>query len=154
MSDTITVVGNLADDPILKSTATGVAVVNFRVASAQRWFDKANEKWVEGEPNWYTVAAYRSLASHAAASLHKGDRVIVHGKLRVRHWKDGERRGTNVDIDADALGPELRWGTSSFTRELRAEQADVPDAAADESFPESLEAHDGAESEELEPTPF
>lgn len=151
MSDTVTVVGNLAEDPILKSTTTGIAVVNFRVASAQRWFDKTNEKWVEGEPNWFTVAAYRSLATHAAASLHKGDRVIVHGKLRVRHWKDGERRGTNVDIDADAVGPDLRWGVSAFTREARpehSERSDAPEEPAEESFPESVD------EEDLAPAPF
>lgn len=148
MSDSITVIGNLAEDPNLKSTASGIDVVSLRVASAQRWFDKASEKWVEGEPNWFTVAAYRSLALHAAGSLHKGDRVIVHGKLRVRHWKDGDRRGTHVEIDADALGPDLRWGTSAFTREARTEQVDVPDAPADESFPESVP------EEKLEETPF
>lgn len=151
MSDTITVIGNLAEDPILKNTATGIDVVNLRVASAQRWYDKANEKWVEGEPNWFTVAAYRSLAVHAAASLHKGDRVIVHGKLRVRHWKDGERRGVNVEVDADALGPDLRWGQSTFVRETRpvnAEASAAPDVQAEESFPDSVP------EDELEPAPF
>ncbi len=153
MSDSITVVGNLAEDPILKSTATGIDVVSLRIASAQRWFDKANEKWVEGEPNWFTVSAYRSLATHASRSLHKGDRVIVHGKLRVRHWKDGDRRGTTVEIDADALGPDLRWGTSAFSRTLRTEPVEAPDAPEStespvaEAFPETVE-------DELEPTPF
>ena len=90
------------------------------MASTQRRFDRATGAWVDGETNWYTVSAYRRLAEHAFDSLHKKDRVILTGRLRVRKWDTGERRGTAVEIDVDAIGHDLLWGTTSFTRDAPA----------------------------------
>lgn len=150
MTDNITIVGNIASDPRPATTGTGIDVITFRVASDQRRYDKASDKWIDGEPNWYTVSAYRALAVHAATSLHKGDRVIVHGKLRLRPWTDGEKRGTAVEIDAEAMGPDLRWGTTTYTRAQFSEVAAVEPVSNEEEFPQEFA------SEELEPvaTPF
>jgi single-strand DNA-binding protein len=71
---------------------------------------------INGDPNWFSVSAYRSLAVNAFASLQRGQRVIVTGRLKVRRWENGERSGIAVEIDADALGPDLLWGTASFQR--------------------------------------
>lgn len=119
MSESITVVGNVAAEPRRGTTGGGVPYVSFRIASDARRFDRATGQWVDGQPNWYTVSAYRALAENAAASIHQGDRVVVSGRLRLRDWNDGERRGTAAEIDADALGHDLRWGTTAFTRTAR-----------------------------------
>jgi single-strand DNA-binding protein len=117
MSDTITIIGNIAADPDHKRTSNGVPIANFRVASAQRRFDRATGTWIDNGTNWYAVAAFRGLAEHAYQSLHKGDRVIVTGRLRVRDWETDTRRGTAVEIDAEAIGHDLLWGTTTFHKD-------------------------------------
>jgi single-strand DNA-binding protein len=59
---------------------------------------------------------FRQLAINASTSIAKGERIVATGKLRVRDWDNGERAGTSVEIEADHLGHDLFWGTSSFTR--------------------------------------
>ncbi|MGD9606123.1 MAG: single-stranded DNA-binding protein, partial [Leucobacter sp.] len=51
-----------------------------------------------------------------AASFRKGERVIVSGRLRVRKWENDEKSGTSVEVEADALGHDLRWGVSRFEK--------------------------------------
>lgn len=119
MHDTITITGNIATPPELKRTPGGVTVTTFRLASSQRRYDRTAGAWVETGINWYTVSAFRSLADHAFHSLSKGDRVIVTGRLRVRDWETETRRGTTVEVDAEALGHDLLWGTTSFQKDTR-----------------------------------
>lgn len=116
MNDMITIVGNLADDPRQIPTSTGVPFTTFRVATHGRRFDRAQEKWVDTPASWYNVSAFRRLATHTLESLHKGDRVIVMGRLRIRVWDNGTKQGTSADIDADAVGHDLLLGTSTFHR--------------------------------------
>ncbi|KRB38014.1 single-stranded DNA-binding protein [Microbacterium sp. Root180] len=120
MNDTITITGNLANDPELKHTPGGVVIASFRVGSGRRKFDKAANAWVDAGTNWYAVSAFRSLAEHAHASLRRGDRVVLTGRLRIRSWENDTARGTAVEIDADAIGHDLMWGTSVFTKATRA----------------------------------
>ena len=116
MSDHITIVGNIAGDPRHTHTPSGIPITTFRVASAPRRFDRTTEKWVDGETSWYSVSAFRALAINTAASLQRGERVIVSGRLRIRTWESGERSGTTAEIDAEAIGHDLLWGTSRFER--------------------------------------
>lgn len=109
MNDQITVCGHVATDPKHHRTTSGLDITSFRLASQQRRYDQKQASWVERETNWYTVSAFRGLAIAAAASLVKGQRVIVLGRLRIRDWEQGERRGTSVDIEADHIGPDLGW---------------------------------------------
>lgn len=113
MNDTITIVGTIGTDPERKVRG-GVPITTFRVASKERRFDKASGTWVDGETNWYTASAYRRLADHVFASLHRRERVILTGRLKVRNWDTGEKRGTSVDIDIDAIGHDLLFGTTAF----------------------------------------
>lgn len=130
MTDTISLTGLVATTPKHVVTATGLTITSFRFASTQRRFDRGEQKWVDGETNWYTVATFRQLAVNVAASVQKGQRVIITGRLRVRDWATDDKRGTNVEIDADAVGHDLSWGTTVFTRSTAAAVADA-DAAAD-----------------------
>lgn len=120
MTDTVTIRGNVANDPVRNTTARGDAVINFRLASPQGWFDNRTGAWTEAETNWYDVSAFRQLAEHAKASLRVGDPVIVTGKLRVRKWESNGRSGTAVEVEADAIGHDLRRGTSAFAKAHRA----------------------------------
>ncbi|WP_127819541.1 single-stranded DNA-binding protein [Microbacterium sp. CPCC 204701] len=124
MSDTITITGNVATPPEFKRTPAGVAITTFRVASAQRRYDRATGAWTDAGTNWYTVSAFRGLADHAFHSLSKGDRVILTGRLRLREWDNGTRRGISVEIDAEALGHDLLWGTTTFEKDDRSARAE------------------------------
>ena len=116
MAENITVSGLVATTPRHMVTADGLPITSFRVASSNRRFDKAKGIWVDGETNWYTITAFKQLAINVAASINKGDRIFVQGVLRVRDWDNGERSGTSVEIEAEAMGHDLTWGNSIFTR--------------------------------------
>jgi single-strand DNA-binding protein len=111
-----TVIGNAVTDVSLRTTTTGVSVASFRIASNPRRFDKATNSWIEQETNFLTITAWSQLAENVALSVHKGQSLVVSGKLKVRQWQDGEKNGTSVEIDAASIGHDLNRGTSEFTK--------------------------------------
>jgi single-strand DNA-binding protein len=118
MSDTISVTGLVATTPRHITTSEGLAITSFRLASSQRRYDRTQQRWIDADTNWYTVSCFRGLASNAAGSVVKGDRIMVSGRLKIRDWENTDRSGTTVEIEADNLGHDLFWGTSAFTRTL------------------------------------
>ena len=120
----IAVRGLIATTPRQVVTESGLTVVSFRLASSFRRFDVENQAWVSSDTNWYTVSGFRKLAENSANSLSKGDRVLVSGKLKIRDWDNGERSGTSVEIEADAIGHDLTFGTTSFERTGQPEEED------------------------------
>ena len=120
MNDIITtVVGNAVTDVSLRTTTTGTSVASFRLASNSRRFDKATKSWVDQEPSYLSITAWAELAENVALSVHKGQPIVVTGKLKVRQWQDGDKSGTAVEIDAQAIGHDLNRGTSDFTKVKR-----------------------------------
>jgi single-strand DNA-binding protein len=118
MTDTITLTGFVATVPNHLVTSEGLPITSFRLASTQRRFDRSRNSWVDNGTNWYSITAFRQLAMNVNSSLKKGERVIVTGRLRIRDWTAGEKAGTSIEIDADAIGHDLAWGTASFTRSM------------------------------------
>ncbi len=118
MAEKISVQGLVATTPRHLITQDGLPITSFRMASTNRRFDRTTGKWVDGETNWYTITAFRQLAINVAGSVSKGERVVVSGALRVRDWDNGERAGTSVEIEAEAIGHDLNWGTATFTRTI------------------------------------
>jgi single-strand DNA-binding protein len=116
MSESFTVSGLVATTPRHLVTQEGLPITSFRLASSKRRFDKSKKIWVEGETNWFTITSFRQLAINSAASISKGDRIVVAGRLKVRDWDNGERSGTSVEVDAESLGHDLVWGTAEFSR--------------------------------------
>lgn len=145
MTDSITVTGLVATTPRHIVTSEGLPVSSFRLASSLRKFDRSRDAWVEYGTNWYTVTSYRLLASNVNSSVQKGDRVIVTGKLRIRDWESGEKHGTNVEIDSEAIGHDLGWGKTVFTRSI---QATALSAHGPEDTDEESELEPAAESEQ------
>lgn len=150
MSETITVTGVVATEPRHVVTAEGLNITSFRLASTQRKYDKAEDKWVDGDTNWYTVSSFRQLAANAAASVLRGQRVLVTGRVRIREWAKDDRRGVTVDVEAESIGHDLAWGTSSFSRIVTSSASPAPDAAP---TGEALSESPGA-SQVSEPVPF
>lgn len=114
---TITVSGNLTRDPELRFTQGGKAIASFGIAVSRRY--QANGEWQE-QTTFFNVSAWDQLGENAAASLLKGHRVVVSGRLEIREYqgRDGEKR-TSVDIVADDIGPSLRWATVQVERNER-----------------------------------
>ena len=146
MTDNITITGNVATVPELKHTPTGVPITTFRVASAQRRFDRTTGAWVDSGTNWYSVSAFRGLAEHTYKSVNKGDRVLLTGRLRLRAWDTGVKQGTTADIDAEAIGHDLLWGTTRFEKSARAGSHASTDTVGDDAFPDTPEDGSAADS--------
>jgi single-strand DNA-binding protein len=120
MNDIITtVIGNAVTDVSLRVTSTGASVASFRIASNSRRFDKSTNSWIDQEPSYLSITAWSQLAENVALSVHKGQGLVVTGKLKVRQWQDADKSGTNVEIDATAIGHDLNRGTSEFTKVKR-----------------------------------
>lgn len=111
---TITIAGGLTRDPELRFTSTGRGVCSFAVAVSYRY--QQNGEWKE-DTSYFDVTAWGGLGENAAATLQKGMRVIVSGRLQQRRYetKDGEKRSA-VEIVADEIGPSLRWARASVER--------------------------------------
>lgn len=164
MHTQVCVVGTVATDPKLTKSAGRAAFCSFRLACNERRYDAEKQEWIDSDTNWYTINSFRDLADHAVASFNKGDRVLVSGRLRVRDWSNGEKSGTSTVVEAEALGHDLRWGTSVFTKLSVAAAPEDSDAApaASEPFPSepgsmpawasSVSAEPGEGSEQTENT--
>lgn len=113
----LTIIGNLTDDPELRFTQSGDAVVNFTVASTPRRFDKSTNQWEDGDPLFMRCSAWRRLAENIAESMSKGHRVIATGSIKQRSYetREGEKR-TVVEMDVQDIGHSLMFVTSTITR--------------------------------------
>ncbi|MGB7449575.1 MAG: single-stranded DNA-binding protein [Ornithinimicrobium sp.] len=116
----LTLVGNLTGDPELRFTPSGAAVANFTVASTPRTFDRQTSEWKDGETVFMRCSIWREAAENVAESLHRGARVVVTGRLVSRSWEtpEGEKR-TVMEMQADEIGPSLRYATASVTKAQR-----------------------------------
>ncbi len=118
MSNSVTLVGNLVEDPELRFTANGMAMARIRIAVNRRYRDRNNE-WQE-ETSFFGGTCWREVAENVAESLSKGDRVFITGRLEQRNWEtnEGEKRSV-VEVRIDEVGPSLRWATATVTRTPR-----------------------------------
>ena len=117
----ITVVGNVTRDPELKFLNSGQAALKMSIAVNRRWQNRQTQEWEE-RVSYFEVVGYGAMAENAANSLTKGSRVIVSGRLEQRSWEteNGDKRSI-VEINADEIGPSLKWATAVVTRTPRAE---------------------------------
>jgi single-strand DNA-binding protein len=112
--NSVTLVGNLTRDPELRYTPSGAGVASFGLAVNRRY--QQNGEWQE-QVSFFNIVAWAELGENAAASLNKGMRVIVTGRLEQRSYetKDGDKRSV-TEIRADELGPSLRWAQAQVER--------------------------------------
>nr|BFE64346.1 single-stranded DNA-binding protein [Dactylosporangium thailandense] len=117
---TITVIGNLTDDPELRFTPSGAAVAKFRVASTPRTMDRQTNEWKDGDPLFLSCTVWRQAAENVAESLTRGSRVIVSGRLKQRSYetREGEKR-TVIELEVDEIGPSLRYATAKVQKMSR-----------------------------------
>jgi single-strand DNA-binding protein len=118
--NTMTLVGNLTDEPEMRFTSAGTAVANFTIASTSRVFDKEAGQWRDGDTLFMRCTVWQQSAENLADSLAKGTRVIVSGRLRQRSFetREGEKR-TSVELVVDEIGVSLRYATVQITKTNR-----------------------------------
>lgn len=113
----ITIIGNLTDEPELRTTRSGEAVCNVNIASNTRQYNSQSGQWEDGDTLFMRGTIWRDMAQHCAQSLHKGMRVIAQGRLQQRSYqaKDGSNR-TVIELQVDEIGPSLRYATAQVQK--------------------------------------
>lgn len=121
--NTVTLVGNITRDPEIRFTNTGQAVGSFGLAVNRRWQNRQTGE-MEEQVSFFDVTAWGSLGENVAASLNKGNRVVVTGRLQQRSYEtqNGEKRSV-VEVVADEVGPSLRWAQATVQRNERTDAA-------------------------------
>jgi single-strand DNA-binding protein len=159
----VTLWGNIATDPKSMTTAAGVRITKFRLACTASRRDQQTGDFIDGVTSWYSISCWRDLAFNTAASLTKGDPVVVYGKQIVRDWESEDgKKGTDVSIDAISVGHDLRRGQARFQRIKRAPLAVASPPGDDDAAQSGFEveptaqdpwAEDRSEAAGLEPQP-
>jgi single-strand DNA-binding protein len=116
---TMTVIGNLVDEPRMRLTKNGHAVTNFRVASTSRRYDREHDRYVDNSTLFVTVTCWRNMAENVANSLHKGQPVVVTGRYYSREYRVEEQLRVAYELEALAVGHDLSRGTSEFRKTIR-----------------------------------
>jgi len=127
---TITITGNLVEDPDLRFTPSGQPFARFRIASTPRYRDDATGEWKDADTLFLTRVAWRLLAENIAESLEKGMRVIATGHLRQRTYEtqQGDKR-TVYELQVDEACPSLSRATAKVARFSRSGNGQAAAAA-------------------------
>ncbi|MDQ3662268.1 MAG: single-stranded DNA-binding protein [Actinomycetota bacterium] len=128
--NTVTLVGNITDDPELRFTPSGAAVANFTVAVNRRY--KNNDgQWEDKLDGFFRCNCWRDMAENVAQSFRKGTRVVVVGRLQQRSWDDPEGNRRSVfEVQVDEVGPSLRWASATIEKSQRSSGPSGGDWAA------------------------
>ena len=115
-TNSITISGNVTRDPEMRYTPSGASKLSFGVAVNRSWRNQQTQDWEE-QTSFFNVVAWRQLAENANASLTKGTRVTVTGRLEQRSWEtdQGEKRSI-VEIVADDIATSVRFATVDVHR--------------------------------------
>ena len=117
--NTVTLVGNITDDPELRFTPSGRPVANFTVAVNRRWKNQDGQ-WEDKLDGFFRCNVWADQAENAAESLQKGTRVLVTGRLQQRQWEDNDgNKRSAFEIQVDEVGPSLKWSTAQVQKSNR-----------------------------------
>lgn len=152
----VTIQGHVGQTPTLYLNEGRPPFVSVSVATTPRYFDRKTQAWTDGATQWYAVKANGDLATNIADSVHKGDAVLVHGRLSFHEYatKDGGSAWEPV-INPTAFGVEISRAVASVRkvrRDTAEESVDVSGLAevSDEEAPpdpqdDAVEADPGVE---------
>lgn len=147
----VILIGNVGNDPEVKTFEDGSKIATFRLATTKRGYTTQSGTVIPDRTDWHNVVAHRGLATLTQGYIHKGDRVCVEGELRNRQWdaKDGTKRtvtevyATGMELMPKGQGarpseqtaggaeqrqtasPEIPW-LDDMRKELNAEQEKLP----------------------------
>ncbi|MDF2808816.1 MAG: hypothetical protein K0S43_3762 [Cellulosimicrobium sp.] len=121
---TVTLSGFVATTPTLFRSQSGNDFTSFRIARTRRYLDRERGEWVDGRTLWFTVKTWKHVARNVALSLHKGDPVVVTGRLSLDEWDGPDGPRTSLVVEATALGPDLTLGEARFARTVHRREDD------------------------------
>lgn len=125
MNDTLVTLQGYVGGAVKLRPAGEAVVASFRLGCTPRHYHRGTETWVDDQTQWFTVSAWRWLGENCAASLQRGDAVVVHGRMRLSTWADGNGVEQQTwEIVATSVGHDLTRGTSTFVRTPRAAPAE------------------------------
>src|SRR5690554_6880896 len=97
----VILIGNVGQDPDVKTTSNGTIVANFSLATAEKWKDKTSGQMRE-ETEWHRCVAYGRTAEIIGEYVKKGSKLYIEGRLQTNRWKDQndiERFTTEVIVN-------------------------------------------------------
>ena len=103
MLNSISIAGRLTRDPELRTTQSGVSVASFTVAVERDFSAQGQQR----EVDWFDCVAWRQGAEFVSKYFHKGDMIIVTGRMQARDWTDNngnKRRNWEIQVDHSYFG--------------------------------------------------
>jgi single-strand DNA-binding protein len=113
---TVTVVGMVCSEVRYSQAPDTTPVARFQIRQTPRRFDKRTNAWSDGDPNYFSATCWRNLADHVASSMVVGDPVVATGRLRISRWRRGEENMVTAELEVQAIGHDLRWGTTVYRK--------------------------------------
>lgn len=125
-----TLMGNVTADPTEIKQQDGTPGVKVRIAVTGSYYNTATQDFSDRKTEFITIFARRALGQNVLRSVRRGQPLLVAGRLSTSEWKgdDGVLR-YSLNLQAESIGHDLTYGTSIFTKPLRAE--DVPTVDSD-----------------------
>ncbi|ACU76188.1 single-strand binding protein [Catenulispora acidiphila DSM 44928] len=111
---TVTVVGTVCSDIRYGQSTDNNPIARFQIRNTPRRYDKRTGTWTDGDPNYFSAICWRNLADHVASSMGVGDPVVATGRLRISRWRRGEENVVTAELEVQAIGHDLRWGTTVY----------------------------------------
>jgi single-strand DNA-binding protein len=143
MNNVVTLVGNVTAEPEMRFTNSGKAVANFSIGVSHR-FKNDKGDWDDKLDGFFRCTAWGDLAENVVASVHKGTRVVVTGKLKSESFTDqGGAKRTSFGIEADDVGLSLRWNAATVTKTARESNGQSTTTDGDWVQPEKAKAEVG-----------
>jgi single-strand DNA-binding protein len=123
---TVTVVGTVCSEVRYSQAPDTTPMARFQIRHTSRRFDKRTNTWTDGDPDYFSATCWRSLADHVASSMVVGDPVVATGRLRISRWRRGEENMVSAELDVQAIGHDLRWGTTVYRKSPPPRGARIP----------------------------
>lgn len=142
----VVLIGNLANDPELRTTPSGQAVCNFRIATNRIWKDKETGQQ-QKKADFHNIVLWRRLAEISSQYLTKGSLVLIEGRLETRSWQDAsgnKRYRTEIIAERMQLGPK---GTGARVQSPTAEQKTAETTKEEIPRPEEIPVIEEGEEE-------
>jgi single-strand DNA-binding protein len=109
--------GCVATEPRFKKVAGDTSSVRLRVAYTARRRDKETGEWGDGPTSFVAIQCWRTLADNVSMSVHKGEPVLIMGRLQIRRFEDAQGASrTAVEVEASSVGHDLTRGVAQFSR--------------------------------------
>jgi single-strand DNA-binding protein len=132
--NTVTVSGNLTREPEVRNLPSGQAVCSLRIAHNERYKDASGE-WAD-RAAYFDVTIWSGLGEWMGRNLHKGQKVVVSGRLKWREWEQDGNKRQAVDIVADSVVPVVRDGAGGGQSNGYSARSDVPTDMSDFQAPQ------------------